>query len=333
MHFREEKFEKETRKLKEQEKKLKTMAIPAGAEEKLKMKEELSKLEEEIKVKEEELRRREEYLKSREEGLERETQKIMGKEIVKKEEDREKEKEIKKVKTGVSRLDDLLLGGMPFGSNVLVYGPPFTGTEVLLSRFITEGLVKGVPCVIITVDKAIANIKSQLSEILPNYGESEKNGMIGYVDIYSRRMGVACDEPNVEYVDSIRDLDVISLAMNNTLNKLKGKGEYYRMVFPLSTLTANLGANPIFRFLEDLTGKCKRDNSVALYSLTKGMHSETDVQVLRHLMDGVIEFKEENLRTFFCVQGVCDVQTRSWIQYRFTEKDLIIGSFSLDYIR
>ncbi|MBU3902195.1 MAG: recombinase RecA, partial [Candidatus Thermoplasmatota archaeon] len=111
------------------------------------------------------------------------------------------------------------------------------------------------------------------------------------------------------------------------------KGEYYRIVFPLSTLTANLGANPIFRFLEDLTGKCKRDHSVALYSLTKGMHSETDVQVLRHLMDGVIEFKEENLRTFFSVQGVCDVQTRSWIQYRFTEKDLIIGSFSLDYIR
>jgi hypothetical protein len=72
---------------------------------------------------------------------------------------------------------------------------------------------------------------------------------------------------------------------------------------------------------------------VALYSLTKGMHSETDVQVLRHLMDGVIEFKEENLRTFFCVQSVCDVQTRNWIQYRFTEKELIIGSFSLDYIK
>jgi len=309
------------------------MAIPTGAEEKLKMKEELSKLEEEIKVKEEELRRREEYLKSREEGLEREAQKIMGKEIVKKEEEREKEKELKKIKTGVSRLDDLLLGGTPFGSNVLVYGPPFTGTEVLLDRFITEGLAKGVPCIIVTVDKTIPDVKFRLRGTLPNYDEYEKNGMIGYVDIYSRRMGVACDEPNVEYVDSIRDLDVISLAMNNVLNKLKGKGEYYRMVFPLSTLTANLGANPIFRFLEDLTGKCKRDNSVAMYSLTKGMHAETDVQVLRHLMDGVIEFKEENLRTFFCVQGICDVQTRSWIQYKFTEKDLIIGSFSLDYIR
>jgi hypothetical protein len=50
-------------------------------------------------------------------------------------------------------------------------------------------------------------------------------------------------------------------------------------------------------------------------------------------MDGVIEFKEENLRTFFCVQGICDVQTRNWIQYKFTEKEIVIGSFSLGRIR
>jgi len=176
-------------------------------------------------------------------------------------------------------------------------------------------------------------ISEELKEYVLDYDKCEKNGLIRYIDIYSKRMELKCDEQNVEYIKDIKDLDVIIMTMNNILSTLKEDWEYYRIVFPLSTLLTNLNSRDVFNFLEDLTGKCKRDNSVAFYSLTKGMHNENDVQVLRHLMDGVIEFKEENLRTFLSVQGICDVQTRNWIQYRFTEKDLIIGSFSLDRIR
>lgn len=333
LRFKEQKLEREVQKFKEREKELKKLALPPGAEEKLKLKEELTRLEEELKAREDELKRREEYLKSKESELTRKTEDLIAAEISRKEKERKREKEAKKVKTGVSRLDDLLFGGIPFGSNVLLYGPPFMGTDVLIKRFVIEGLAKNVPCVVVTVDKSTTDIKKELKELFEDYESAESAGLVGYVDIYSRRMGMPCNEPNVEYVDSIRDLDVITLAVNNIFTKLKAKGEYYRLVFPLSTLTANLGAQPIFRFLEDLTGRCKRDGAVTFFALTKGMHPETDVQIIRHLMDGVIEFKEENLRTFFAVQGICDVQTRSWVQYKFTEKDLIIGSFSLDYIR
>jgi KaiC/GvpD/RAD55 family RecA-like ATPase len=288
---------------------------------------------EELKAREAALKRREEFLKAKEEELTRKTESLIATEITRKELERKREKEAKKAKTGIGRLDDLMFGGIPFGTNVLLYGPPFMGIEVLTKRFVIEGLAKNIPCIIVTVDKTTADIKKELRELYEDYEAAETAGLIGYIDIYSRRMGIACDEPNVEYVDSIRDLDVITLAMNNIFAKLKQKGDYYRLVFPLSTLTANLGAQPIFGFLEDLTGRCKRDGAVAFFCMTKGMHPETDVQVIRHLMDGVIEFKEENLRTFFAVQGICDVQTRSWIQYKFTEMDLIIGSFSLDYIR
>ncbi|MBU4256609.1 MAG: hypothetical protein L6265_12550 [Thermoplasmatales archaeon] len=327
MRFREEKLEMEMRKLKG--KKLKKITISAGAEEKLKMKEELSRLEEEIKFREEELKRREKYLTMREKEITEQIEETAEK----KEKSRKMERECRKIRTGIRRLDDLLFGGIPFGSNVMVYGPSFTGKQVILNRFVTEGLGKDIPCVIITVDKSVADVKEELKEYVSDYDKCEKNGLIRYIDIYSKRMELKCDEQNVEYIKDIKDLDVISLAVNNTLGTLKGDTEGYRMVLPLSTLFTNLNPHDVFNFLEDLTGKCKRDNSVVLYSLTKGLHSETDVQVLRHLMDGVIEFKEENLRTFFSVQGVCDVQTRSWIQYKFTEKELIIGSFSLDRIR
>ncbi len=329
LHFREEKLEKEVHRLREQEKKLKRMTIPAGAEEKIKMKEELEKLEEEIKTKEEELMKKERYLKIKEKEVEEKIKKISEK----KGKARKITKKNRKVGIGIPRLDDLLLGGIPFGSNVMVYGPSFAGERVILNRCITEGLEEDIACMIITVDISVTDVKKELKEYVPDYANHEKKGLIKYIDIYSKRMGLKCNEENVEYIKDIKDLDVISLSMDNMLNKLKEKWGGYRIVFPLSTLLTNLNPHDVFNFLEDLTGKCKRDKSVALYSLTKGMHNETDVQIIRHVMDGVIEFKEENLRTFFAVQGICDVQTRSWIQYRFTEKNLVIGSFSLDRIK
>jgi len=44
----------------------------------------------------------------------------------------------KKVKSGIERLDDLLLGGMPFGSNVLYVGPPFIGKETAMLLFLAR---------------------------------------------------------------------------------------------------------------------------------------------------------------------------------------------------
>ena len=84
---------------------------------------------------------------------------------------------IEKVKTGDRRLDDLLLGGIPFGNNILVYGPPFTGKEVVINGFIAEGLKKGIPAVWIITDKMPSEIREEMMFILPGYEEYEKRGL------------------------------------------------------------------------------------------------------------------------------------------------------------
>jgi len=63
------------------------------------------------------------------------------------------------------------------------------------------------------------------------------------------------------------------------------------------------------------------------------MHAHTDIQMLGHAMDGSFQFKAENLKTYIAIQGVCDTQSRDWIQYQYTKKGLNIGSFTLSHIR
>ena len=102
----------------------------------------------------------------------------------------------------------------------------------------------------------------------------------------------------------------------------------------VSTLMAYSDAMTTFRFLQTLTSRCKRAGATALYVMDRGMFSEAEVQTLKHLMNGVIEFKTEDLKNYLRVEGIGDVRTRGWIEYGHTTNSItLIGSFAVDHIR
>jgi len=70
-----------------------------------------------------------------------------------------------------------------------------------------------------------------------------------------------------------------------------------------------------------------------MYTMEKGMHSDQEIQMIGSIMDGMIEFKVDQLKTFLAIKGVTEVQSRSYIRYTATKSALSIGSFSLDHIR
>ena len=70
-----------------------------------------------------------------------------------------------------------------------------------------------------------------------------------------------------------------------------------------------------------------------MFAMEKGMHSDQEIQMIGSVMDGMIDFKVDQLKTFFAVKGVTDVQSRSYIRYTASKSTISIGSFSLDHIR
>jgi hypothetical protein len=123
-------------------------------------------------------------------------------------------------------------------------------------------------------------------------------------------------------------------AVEETSKAYKEKHEYYRLAFrTLSTLIAYSDPTTAFRFLSPFCGRRKRDRAVAMYTIDKGMHEEQEIQMLGSIMDGMIDFKVDQLRTFFMVRGITDVQSRSYIRYTATRHGLSIGSFALDHIK
>ncbi len=318
----------------EESKKVAQSKAELTSQDEMTLKKRLEELQAEVQAKEELIRNKEKYLSAKEEELRLREQGVISDEIEKREQDRMLEVKQEKVKTGTARLDDLLLGGMPFGANVLVYGPPFTGKEVLLSVFIAEGLKKGIPAIWILTEKSPKEIREEMTFVVSGYEEYEKLGLVRYVDAYSRSMGDESQDPYAEYVESPTDYESIQRAVETAAKPMREKHPYYRVGFrSISTLIAYLDPGTAFRFLSPVVGRRKRDKAVAMYTIEKGVHGEQEIQMIGSLMDGMIEFKVENLNTFLAIRGICDVQSRSFIRYSATKVGVTIGSFSLDHIR
>jgi KaiC/GvpD/RAD55 family RecA-like ATPase len=298
------------------------------------MQKRLEALKAEVKNKEEELITKEKFLNAKMEELRMREQGVIEDEIVKKEEERSLEIKVAKVKTGNSRFDDLLLGGIPFGSNILIHGPPFIGKEIMVGQFVSEGLKKGVPVIWVITDKTPREVREEMNSILSGYEEYEKLGLVKYVDSYSRSMGEKTNDPYTVYVDEPTDHDKMMDEVEKIAKEFKEKHQYYRLAFrSLSTLIAYSDPTTAFRFLNPFSGRRKRDGAVSMYTIEKGMHGEQEIQMLGSIMDGMVDFKLDQLRSFFSVQGICDVQSRSYIRYTVSKHGLSIGSFSLDHIR
>ncbi|MFQ5908176.1 MAG: ATPase domain-containing protein [Thermoplasmata archaeon] len=322
-------------KLLEQDKKRAAAARnQAGSVEEAKLKERLETLKSEISKKEEEVRAKETYLTSKMEELRMREQGLIEEDIEAREEERALEFKVEKVKTGTPRLDDLLLGGIPFGSNVSVYGPPFIGKEVVVNAFVAEGLKKGVPAIWVISDKTPDDIRDEMQYVVPGYEEYEKLGLVHYVDAYSKGMGAATDDEYATYIDDPTDQAAILETVDQVATEVMKEHQTYRLAFrSISTLMAYLDPASTFRFLQPFAGRRKRDKAVTLYVIEKGMHGEQDIQMLGSLMDGMVDFKVEQLKTYLSVKGISDAQSRAWIQYMYSKQGISIGSFTLDHIR
>ena len=240
-----------------------------------------------------------------------------------------------KTPLGVKRLDDLLGGGLPRASCTLVYGPPFVGKEIFSRLYLLEGMRRREPGILVVTGDPASDVRRQLGEVEPAYAEWEKAGLAHYVDTYSKSIGAEDDQANCDYVDAPTNLNAVSLAVNGAQRKIIAEHADHRLVFDsLSTLATYTNAQTTFRFMQVLVGKAKRAGATTMLLLDHGMHTEAEVQMFKHLCDGVIEFKVDGANHVLKVEGVGVTENRGWVEYRFSDKMLdVVGSFAAGRIR
>lgn len=237
--------------------------------------------------------------------------------------------------TGLPRLDELLKGGVPEGNFALVYGPPYIGKELLARHFYLTGRRQNTPSIFLTTNQSAADLRTELTAIDPEYSAWEANGGAWFIDTYSRAIGAEDDHPYTRYVDGPLALNDISLALNDIeRNLIKDHASHRLIVDSVSTLVAYINAQTAFRFLQVLIGKTRRAGGTGLVLMDEGMHAESEVQMFKHLMNGVVQFRSHAGKTQLHVLGVGIERDLGWLDYTQNEYQIeITGSFAAGRIR
>jgi KaiC/GvpD/RAD55 family RecA-like ATPase len=238
--------------------------------------------------------------------------------------------------TGTPRLDDLLVGGFPPKSHVLLVGPAFTGKEILLYSFIAEGLRRGEPALLVTTTRSPDEIAVEIGKVTSQFREYEQLGLVTWIDASNpaAQSGSSKEASRVVVAGPSDHAGILTGLVKAAQVAEKSKASSFRVGFlNLSTCLAQSDEKEAFSFFQNFVGILKARPALGVYLVDQGTVPDSRIEVAQARIDGAIRFKQDRDRAYLSVQGLGDVQTRDWVEYRATNRQLIIGSFALERIR
>lgn len=100
----------------------------------------------------------------------------------------------RRVPTGVPGLDNIIEGGLPSNSSILVTGGPGSGKTILCMQFLIHGMENGEPGIIISMDERPEDLRREALKFGWDLTKYEDDGMLAIVDVSYPRSGLPSRE-------------------------------------------------------------------------------------------------------------------------------------------
>jgi len=219
----------------------------------------------------------------------------------------------------------------------MLIGDAFVGKEVAVYAFLVEGLKRGEPAVLITAARAPDEVAQQIGVLSPQFHEYEQLGLVRWIDASIPESAPERRDATGTRLVTNGPTDhagMLSSLVQATKALEDGTEKPLRVGFlGLSATLAHADERLRLQFVQNLVGVLKPHEALALYALESGSLPQTQMETILSRMDGAIYFKTEGGKSYLSVQGVGEVETRDWVEYRATNRGLVMGSFSLERIR
>ncbi len=207
---------------------------------------------------------------------------------------------MKQLPTGLRILDNLLGGGFPDRSLILLRGFPGCGSEEFSQQFLSHGLENGSNAVYFTLRRTAKEVLTTMESINPHIKGYVSSGKLLFIDDYTARLKEFAVEHNLvpaKKIDFENDpfwrIDTIKRLDNFLKDKMKTmKGEVRGVLDNLSYLLRTNNLEDVLQFLEHLHYGTQLYGGIYFLLLVDGMHEPKTIATISVLADGVIRFVE-----------------------------------------
>ena len=194
-----------------------------------------------------------------------------------------------KIPFGQKVVDDILYGGIPKNSVVLITSPACEEKDLIVTRFIETGLDESEVVVNISTDERITD--SQKISASSNFYHVSCNPQSETITNDTTN----CNEIKVKGVERLTELSVaLTSLLNNISKNQEHDSKQKRLVLEIlsDTLLCNQSVNTR-KWLRETITKFKNKNFTILAILNPYMHSKEETHALLDLFDGQMDLYEK----------------------------------------
>jgi len=228
------------------------------------------------------------------------------------------------IKTGISKLDEMLGGGIKRGANIMLIGPPMSGKKIISNYIMYYGAARNENAVI------EVNTYEPGYLILERLKENKLNltlSKVGIVDCLTRMIGIdTYEDESIKIASSSVDLTDIGVKISQHFENFFTKKNIRKIqlnINSLSTLLMYSNIRTVFRFLQVFTGRIKAAGGLGIYVIESGVHDMQVITALSQLFDGKIEIKSEKDKNFLRIVGLLPKPTQ-WLEYEINNANVRI---------
>jgi KaiC/GvpD/RAD55 family RecA-like ATPase len=186
-------------------------------------------------------------------------------------------------------LCDTYLTRVPEGRTYMLLGDTGSGKSIFIYKLMDLYLRSGKPCVFVALDELPSQLRASIGNLVGGLEESEKDGLLTFVDCYSCMGGVKSNEKY--HLDTPGDLNGLALLISKLMNRSAGEPPIRLFIDSTTALFAHGDSDAIVRFLYSMSAKLRSGNGSLFFTLTGGTVSQETQKRMEQLADGLIEFR------------------------------------------
>jgi len=201
---------------------------------------------------------------------------------------------VRMLRTEIKGLDELIEGGFPDGSIILLLGNPGTGIETFAQQILYLRALRAGKVAYFTIERSPRDIKEDMAIFGWDLNPLEEAGTWDFVDAYTSRLIGYYKKMGDKYQESEMGLSVSEPGALSTLrNELTKRVDEKRwtVIDTLSHLLIMHDVKDIVDALGVFTMGVRDNGGLHFLIMIKGMHDPQTITTMSHLADGVIEFQ------------------------------------------